>query len=757
MCKRLEPVPGSCTIASELFFHSSVNCKHQTPLEICEIKESGGKHRVRCSPNMCGQAGIELGLTNITTGGIHWEAFMSSESLEGKISDLVSGKASTKTFGFLLLKCASVTKKMTYDDVGVANYDMQVEPESTQMVWIPEFEGLRGVPTGLERQPEHVSISVIFLDSVSRHHFFRSLSRTVEMIEQINAEPKAGAKVLDFKLFQSIKARTFENLQALITGEIDLKAVPFGIHDRPDNPLHLEYMFNPLRSDGYRTLWLEDMCWHWEWGLPKDLLSFEKEMDYEILWHRFLKATANAGIDDVGPTVASCHILDFYGRKDPFYGPEALCYNGLHQHDYLLGYLRTQQELYRHHSSPLFSFFMSSISHEPTGRRLQTIDDAMAKYLWFAAQQPNTVTIVLSDHGNSYGDFMAQSSEAQVELYHPVLFIIVPDGLIQRLDRSEREALFINQNRLVSMLDLHMTLKSLTQIKVTSATSFDKSPAAKDYDIVEKGLLQPISPNRTCASLPLLRPNLCICQGYEQQVLNNTDYVLYAEFALGQLNNEIQRQFRKANPTAKAGFGHCQRLMAKWFDNVRVIYQSKDSFTVKLNLHIPNSDGSSMEVFLVMVQSGNSISDHISILSYERISTYGIYRKCADKSIDVKLCICSLSDPHSKVHPPSLSSLQQPVFYTETAVSKIEREEPVACLYLLRREYLSGVNFEVANVCQDRTFTFTFDLKTINTVSSVTAWPLSLSLSPGDVYHLCSEIQTWSKEHWDWKYTVHFS
>lgn len=467
---------------------------------------------------------------------------------------------------------------ITYDDVWEAYYDTEAEPESTQLLWIPEFEGLRGMPTEREKQHEPVSITVIFLDSVSRHHFFRSLPQTVEMVERINAEPIAGARVLDYRLFQSMKARTFENLQALIGGEIDLKAVPFGIHDSPDNPLHLEYMFNPLRSKGYRTLWLEDMCWHWEWGLPKDLLSFQKGVEDVVLWQRFLKATANAGIDDVGPTVASCHILDVYGKKDPFYGPEALCFNGLNQHDYLLGYLQTQQVLYRHHSRPLFSFFMSSISHEPTGRRLQTIDGALAKYLWFAAQQPNTVTIVLSDHGNSYGDFLAQSSEAQVELYHPVLLTVVPDDLMKRLDRAEREALFINQNRLVSMFDLHMTLKALTKIKVTSATSFDRSPAAKHYDIVQKGLLQQISPNRTCASLPLLRPNLCICKGYEQQVLNDTNYVLYAEFALGQLNNEIQRQFRRTNPAAKAGFGHCQRLKAKWFDNVRVIYQNVSNY-----------------------------------------------------------------------------------------------------------------------------------------------------------------------------------
>lgn len=38
VCKRLEPVPGSCAIASELFFQTGVNCNHQTPLKICEIK-----------------------------------------------------------------------------------------------------------------------------------------------------------------------------------------------------------------------------------------------------------------------------------------------------------------------------------------------------------------------------------------------------------------------------------------------------------------------------------------------------------------------------------------------------------------------------------------------------------------------------------------------------------------------------------------------------------------------------------------------
>ena len=37
--------------------------------------------------------------------------------------------------------------------------------------------------------------------------------------------------------------------------------------------------------------------------------------------------------------VLSCEVLEDNGHPDPFHGMRAICYNGRHQHEYLLDYI----------------------------------------------------------------------------------------------------------------------------------------------------------------------------------------------------------------------------------------------------------------------------------------------------------------------------------------------------------------------------------------------------------------------------------
>ena len=65
-----------------------------------------------------------------------------------------------------------------------------------------------------------LNINIVWLDSISRRHFYRSLPRTVETMDQINRDAQTKAEILDFELMQSVHGHTHENLIALTQGKV---------------------------------------------------------------------------------------------------------------------------------------------------------------------------------------------------------------------------------------------------------------------------------------------------------------------------------------------------------------------------------------------------------------------------------------------------------------------------------------------------------------------------------------------------------
>lgn len=56
-------------------------------------------------------------------------------------------------------------------------------------------------------------------------------------------------QVLSYPLYQSIKSRTYENLQALFSGEVDIHNT-FSVQAMPNSPLKLQVLYKPLAELG---------------------------------------------------------------------------------------------------------------------------------------------------------------------------------------------------------------------------------------------------------------------------------------------------------------------------------------------------------------------------------------------------------------------------------------------------------------------------------------------------------------------------
>ncbi|XP_022801312.1 uncharacterized protein LOC111339001 [Stylophora pistillata] len=398
---------------------------------------------------------------------------------------------------------------------------------------------------------------------------------------------------------------------------------------------------------------------------------------------------------------------------------------------------------------------MLNIGHEKSGRRIQSLDSALSNFVNMLASHPNTLSIVLSDHGNTYG-FYPQTMEGRFEVFQPHLFMIIPKRVQNLLGRNKIRMLKQNQGRLVSIVDLHHTLMAI-------AEEFGDEQLPQNL-----GLFRQIPSNRTCDDLGLPKSTLCICQGWVTKVNRNSFHFIIAEFALGQLNNKIQSQFLE-NFQAKrphSGFGSCQRLRGEAFDNIEEKWLG-EVLTVTLDIFVQRQ-----EIFSVTVQvtSGSVLMD-MKLTQFTRVSSYGSYQTCTDKGVDPRLCVCkdglsiyysattgnllfTENGNHLKAKEPQTTMWQHDgdVFHSVTKADNLHE----SCLFMLLREHKSGVVLEAANSCSFVTYTIDLDLSLSNMRISERV-PLHKELGPGVIHFLLAINQLDPNINWSWKYTVNFS
>ncbi|XP_032880309.1 uncharacterized protein LOC116975375 isoform X2 [Amblyraja radiata] len=407
------------------------NCSHQSSDVICTITEyNPQKPQANCHHDVCSESSsVVIGLYNEEVGVNQWLKFKSTMEAMTFINQELLVDWRTYHHGYCFIRCLSRDARKV----------------SQLLILPPVLRTYQRSANKLTNEPA-LNVNILFLDSVSRHHFYRSLPKTIDTFRKLNTNVFKTGQVFDFELVQGIKSRTFESLQALFGGESFNPLKPFSSFELPPKAVDLNKTLGSFKRFGYETLYLEDMCWKWDWGLVKELRALKKNASFPERSQLLLEAARRSGIDRMDVLYSSCDILQENGVKDMFHGPAALCYNGIHQHTYLLQYIEYFITRFTFLQKPFFSFLMLDSNHEDTGLRLKQVDEDLAKHVTFLADQQNTLTFILSDHGNNYGQFVSKTTESQVELFHTTLFVIVPDRAAALLGDDKIRSLYTNQH-----------------------------------------------------------------------------------------------------------------------------------------------------------------------------------------------------------------------------------------------------------------------------------------------------------------------
>jgi len=311
-----------------------------------------------CNTSMCAFP-VVIGMIPYNTGKITWQKFHNQSSFLSYTKEILEPANIQMHYGMVFLKCQkSGYEAYMYDVIGdhsqnddIFNFEnLYASFYETQLLLLPASVYMKEKLKDSSKGAYSPNINMIFMDSVSRSHFYRSLPETVRVLESVNRDYIQGSQrsesslVLEFELFQGLRSRTFESLQALFAGYVNPFTVPFGVFSMPPQPLATEVLFGPAKKLGYHTLWIEDLCWYWEWGISKDLKALNESLSRAEIWSALTKSLEKAGIDSLGITLAGCEVMKANDVPDPFHGPDAICYGGRHQHEYNLEYLRDYQE-----------------------------------------------------------------------------------------------------------------------------------------------------------------------------------------------------------------------------------------------------------------------------------------------------------------------------------------------------------------------------------------------------------------------------
>ena len=676
--------------------------------------------QVQCHKGICNKKSpVFLGCPDPKFGTIRnkkrWQKFHSIEELENELPNVIV-ETSWHGFTFCFIKCT------------------QGKDESTQALFFPPVIKRQ---SNRSRERRNINVNIVLEDSISRSQFYRYLPRSVKVLQQIANDPTSKATVLDYELVQSYASFTLPNAQYLMAG-----TKYQGSHNRTSG---IDVLAQKFKSLGYQTLFQEDLCWHDYWGsllsptYKQKLRYFTK--DFQQAFEKYIRST-KPHLDDRGLSLFTCEALKSLGYTNPFKGDKLpqLCWEGRFFSDYFLTYvwkfLSAIEQVPR--AAPALVYTHLNTAHETTGVRVRTDDGVLSQFFTEMVRSENTLTIVLSDHGAKTNDYAIKSLAGSLEVYSPMLFMIIPENVALKLGKKRMDALLANQKRLVSVLDLHRMLISLGDLQ---------TPVVDDSRL--SGLLAPVPLSRTCADVEGLGSDaICRCQGWHEFLSESSSEVIWlAEYALGELNNMIQKQYTEGEKSKRRrpAYGACARFVGKRVERPRRELVG-ENYVITLVLVVEPAYGvESTERFEVQLKYSSLHQHNVTFVKFNRLSFYSKYESCADENVDVKLCACAMDASAQALETNDL--IQRKNFNLKTTVQSLDSR----CLFLavrkLNMKVVSKVQtrvmaVEVANACKHSVFTL--DVAGIYKMARISrTLPFTVRIGPRSVQFLFSVYNDW--------------
>ena len=353
-----------------------------------------------------------------------------------------------------------------------------------------------------EKSNLNKNILFIYIDSLSRPHFFRKMKLVTKFLEKFNSEKNNT----NYESFQFMKYQTFKKDYY----KSSIQTIFYSHTINPNSIYQNIHILSNLKKNGYVCGQSANIC-------SKEFYSYdlEKETNY-------FKTTKIEEYDHE-------NIAMFC---DPFYFDDSedttnsfrkyvkgvnssikRCMYGKNSFEYILEYGYQFWSKYQNNTRFLRLGFFDG--NEKTGEVIKYLDNYLYDYLNKLYKEnllKNTILFIVSGQGNIYGDFFNTYifEDFSIEKYIGTLFILIDKS---NIDNNE---IFINirnnQQNMVTPYDIKETLESIMYNNFINSEMEEKESQSGDFNRKGKSLFKYINPKkRNCERYKQLNEEVCRC------------------------------------------------------------------------------------------------------------------------------------------------------------------------------------------------------------------------------------------------------
>ena len=287
------------------------------------------------------------------------------------------------------------------------------------------------------------NILFIYLDNLSRVHFFRQFKKTAKFLKTFLSykgfssidNPEQKYHGFEFMKYHNFKRATLHN------------AIPMfsGVYYKKKNKM--VSIVKDMKKNGYITGSVQDIC-------HKELMSVGKFKKYSFIEFDHEYAAPNCD-----PNVYRYGFGFFSGEN----GILRKCLYGKDSIEYAFEYGKKFWMAYK--SNIKFLRIVNTYAHEYSGEKAKYSDDALYSFLnelYYSNQLQNTTVIIAGDHGFALMGIykLLNPNDWRIEQSLPILFLLVPDQKNRTYEEQYSEILK-NQQILITPFDIYYTIRHL--------------------------------------------------------------------------------------------------------------------------------------------------------------------------------------------------------------------------------------------------------------------------------------------------------
>ena len=287
------------------------------------------------------------------------------------------------------------------------------------------------------------NILFIFLDNMSRVHFYRQFKKTVKFLKNF----------LSYKGFSNVKNKTnnyhgFEFVKYhKFDGATLNNAIPMFSGVYYDNKNAMSSILKDIKNMGYITCNVQDIC-------HKELMSIEPMENYSYIEfdHEYAAPNCDPNVYHYG--------FGLFGGEN---GILRKCLYGKESFEHSLEYAKKFWVSYKNNKR--FLRIVNTYGHEYSGEKAKYSDNSLYEFLkdfFYFNLLEDTVIFLAGDHGFALMGIyeLLKPNDWKKEKSLPIFMMIIPDKKNKTYEEQFSE-IYKNQQTLITPFDIYYTIKHI--------------------------------------------------------------------------------------------------------------------------------------------------------------------------------------------------------------------------------------------------------------------------------------------------------